>query len=126
MKKISKGDVSKLEEIVADLTSKKTDVETAIEKANEAIVEANAAIEEYNGHLEEAEALRDSVVGAIEEYVGDKSEKWQEGDAAASYEDWKGEWEGIDFSEVDPIEELTAPDMDHSSELEGLPQEVSL
>lgn len=126
MKKISKADAAKLEEIVADLNSKKTEIETAVEEANSKIGAANEAIASYNESVAEAEALRDEVVAAIEEYTSERSEKWQEGDAAASYQEWSGEWENVDFSELDPIEEIEAPDASIGEELEALPQEVSL
>lgn len=125
MKKLSKPDVAELNEIVEELNSAAEAVSTAIEQANEKVGEANDAINEYNACLEKATEYRDRIVGQMEDFFSEKSEKWQEGDAGSAYDEWKSEWDNIDFAEVDQIEEVKAPDMDHSGELEALPQEAS-
>jgi uncharacterized phage infection (PIP) family protein YhgE len=125
MKKFAKADVARIAELVQDLQDKASQVTSAVEAANARVSEANDAITAYNEVLSEVESFRDEMVGKMEDYVGERSEKWQESDAASSYQDWQSEWENIDIAEVTPIEDITIPDMDHGSELEGLATEVS-
>ncbi len=125
MKKFAKADTARIAELVQDLNDKASQVTSAIEAANAKVSEANEAIDAYNAVLEEVSSFRDDMVGKMEDYVGERSEKWQESDAASSYQDWQSEWESIDLAEVTHIEDVTIPDMDHGSELEGLATEVS-
>lgn len=77
------------------------------------------AVAEYNDVLTRIRTLRDSLVEDWQAQIDEKSERWQESDAAASATSLKDEWEGADF---DDIEE---PSMDHQETLDGLPLEVS-
>lgn len=43
--------------------------------------------------LAEVYELLDGLVSAQDDYISERSEKWQEGDAASDYESWKSEFE---------------------------------
>jgi hypothetical protein len=78
----------------------------------------NPAITRYNEAVSELESLRDDIVAEMESYVGDRSEKWQEGDCATTYEEWKSEWEAR-CVRVGYDRALELPDTPHAAELEG-------
>lgn len=79
------------------------------------LVESVAAA--HDKVVDEIEALRDEVVAAIDEYVGARSDKWQAGERAERYLDWRGEWEDLVVDKVDvPI--------DAGDEIAALPVEV--
>jgi uncharacterized protein YukE len=124
MKKLSKRDLERRTEVLAKLQAAEKQIDEAIVVVNSVIDEkVNAAITRYNEAVSELESLRDDIVAEMESYVGDRSEKWQEGDAGQAYEEWKSEWEGLDVSELDMIEALELPDTPHAAELEALPSE---
>ena len=65
---------------------------------------------DLNAAIEEAEAFREEVHDAQEEYYDERSEKWQEGASGEAYKEWMDEWE-VEFEEVE---------CDVSSNLDGL------
>lgn len=48
---------------------------------------------QLNAAIEEAEELRDEIHTAMEEYYDARSEKWQEGETGEDYKEWMDEWE---------------------------------
>ncbi len=61
-------------------------------------------------------AFRDDIVSQMDEYMSDRSEKWQESAAGQNYEAWKSEWENaqIEPIEIEMPEEIARPDIDLS------------
>jgi chromosome segregation ATPase len=88
------------------LAAKLADVNEAIEAANEKISEYNGAISDLNGLIAEAEEWRDGIVYQMEAYIEERSEKWHDSDAGQTYAGWKSEYENVDFSAVDEVEEI--------------------
>jgi hypothetical protein len=124
MKKLSKRDEERRAEIKAELEAAEIEVTSAIEEVNLLIDgKLAAAIDTYNQAVNNLDGLRDDVVAAMEEYAGDRSEKWQEGDAGQSYEEWKSEWENLDATELDKVEHIEVPEFNHAEALEALPSE---
>lgn len=71
--------------------------------------EIETAVEEYNSAIAEAREFRDEIVQDIEDYMSERSDKWQESDKAEQYRAWQSEWEGIELDEMefempDPLE----------------------
>lgn len=125
MKKLTKDQEKTRTELVDALREKWTALEAVYAEVNSLITsKLNEAIGVYNGAISDVEGFRDEVTGAIEEYVDERSEKWQESDAASNYESWKGEWENLDLTAVEEVEELELPDSNVADELEGLQSEV--
>lgn len=133
MKKLSKAQRAERDERVKALNDAKLEVDAAVAAANEKIAEANLAVDDvnskiayYNEAVAAAAEFRDEIVGEMDGYASERSEKWAEGDAGQNYESWKGEWEGIQLDEVEEleqIEELEELDVSHADELEALPEE---
>lgn len=126
MNRLSKDQNKTRDELIAALNKAADGVREAVNKVNSEIeATLNPAIEKYNGLLADMETFRDEIVADMETYYDERSEKWQEGDAGTNYQDWKGNWEGFDVSEVDMPGLIEEPDMDHASEFEALETEVS-
>lgn len=65
--------------------------------------ELEKARDQFNVMLEEANEFRQEMNDLMQEYFDEKSEKWQEGDAGSTYQDWMGEWESeLEFDEEAP------------------------
>lgn len=125
MKKLNKEQEKTRAELLETLNAKWTAIDEAYGEVNALIDEkVNPALEDYNGALADIESFRDEVVGAMDEYMGERSEKWQESEACSNYESWKGEWENLDIEELELAEHLELPATNTPGELEALPSEV--
>ena len=76
------------------------------------------AIDNYNSMIREVRELRDEIVTAVDDYVAERSEKWQESERAGEYSDFKSFWEDMELEEVD------VPDSTPVDQLNELPTEV--
>jgi hypothetical protein len=100
-----------------------------VEKINNEIMEAQirltAAIEVYNERVDDARAFAEGVASEMDDYMSDRSDRWQESDAGSAYSAWKEEWENADFSPLD-MEDLPTveePELTAAETLEQLPEE---
>jgi peptidoglycan hydrolase CwlO-like protein len=125
MKHLSKDQQNRLDEHVRDLRKQKELVEAAYAKITEAVEAINKEISMYNDILSEALSTRDEVVGEMDTYYSDRSERWQEGDAGSAYSDWKDSYDGLDLEPLDEIDVPDQPNLDHADDLEGLESEPS-
>lgn len=130
MKKLTKTQEKEKAEHSSNLFDAHSAVEEAINKYN-AILEAakedvEIAVNDFNEKLSGARTFCEQLVSDMENYEGERSDKWQESDAASSFQDWKSEWENIqlDDFEVDFPEPLEAPENPQEA-LDSLPDEAS-
>ncbi len=83
-------------------------------------------LDKLNEAIEEAREFAEGVVGEIEGYMDERSDKWREGDRGAEYESWKDEWDSFvqdaEAVSVDPPESIDMPDGVEGSRLEELPE----
>lgn len=156
MKKLNKATLAERDEIAGKLRDRADDARKAIDAFNEAmgakwaIIEAaladyNEALEEewekvqteveaYNEVIQEANDWKTGVATEIDNYTGERSDKWQESDAAQRYESWKESYdemvEALEVEKPDPLElehddELLSCDIgDEGDALVELPEEV--
>jgi hypothetical protein len=157
MKKLAKATLAARTELVEKLGTSYSELEEAVgqfnDTMNEAWVDLENAINAYNEKLDtawgeklepaitsynevvgEANEWKQDVVSSIEEFMNEKSEKWQESDAASRYESWKDNFTD-EFStyDQDRPEDMNPEQPDHilefnadniAEELEQLPEEV--
>lgn len=92
---------SGLEELITDL---RNDIEEKVAAINERITSINEAGVEAEGIFAQA-------AEAVEEYIGDKSEKWQEGEKGQAYSAWLERLQSIqaDCVDIDEVE-IEIPD----------------
>jgi hypothetical protein len=131
MKKIGKDQQKELDRLAGEIPVAMQDLNEAIEAFNLKVAMARDDISEslgkYNDLIDSADTLREDVSQSITDYMGDKSEKWQEGTQAERYDTWRDEWDGVEFlrigiDEPEPIE----PQEDEITEiLSNLPTELT-
>ena len=97
MKKLTKTDSATLSDLVVRLELEGKGISDAVEALREKV---NA----YNDVLAEAREFRDDMVGGMEDYMSERSEKWTEGDAGQAYAQWKDEWEALELDDIDDPE----------------------
>lgn len=130
MKKLSKDQLAEHGRIVADLRVKEEVFLGEIENYNAARLALWAPVEGAMSALNEARSdannFHDEVTGDMESYAGERSDRWHESDAAASFSEWQSTWEQFGAEEI----ELDAPDgfepqESAADEFESLPVEVN-
>ena len=129
MKKLTKEHIQKRAAIVEELSEKMGAVNTLIQKLNAEIAsqweDIESAKEAYNQTIQEANALQEEIASDIDNYVGERSEKWQEGEQASRYEDWKSQWEeSFDECDLEEPEGLQELEDTFSEDLENRPEEL--
>jgi hypothetical protein len=81
MKRISKNDHARIDDLVLRLSRAADTVDEAIAAVQSALIEANAIRGElYN--------VLDDLCVEAEAYYNDRSDKWREGDAGDAYQSW--------------------------------------
>ena len=108
MKKLSAAQRKRREELIA--------------KLNEASTELANALEKYNAVREEANHFAQEVVEAQEEYLGLRSERWQESEEGSAYQEWKEAWDNAVVELDEPIEDASTESQ--VAALENAPEEV--
>jgi hypothetical protein len=156
MKKLDKATLASRDEILARLQTQFSDLEAAVQGFNTVMEGAWAAVEEamqaynaklddewgnglqpvietYNEAVADANAWKQDVAAAIQEYMDERSDKWQQSEAAERYSTWRDEFDHeFDSFNEDRPEDLSIeqPDeigfeIDDIAELmEQLPEEL--
>ena len=117
MKKLSKEQLKRHEELSAALHGAHEELDGAIKLFNETVAEAFGKlatyVEEFNSKVIDANTFVEEIHTEQEAYEGDKSDKWRESDAGSAYADWMSAWEiSIEEVELDEPPELNTPDID--------------
>jgi hypothetical protein len=121
--KLSKAQEAERNELRDRLTDVKNALDEKLVAANEAIGEANAALTEYNSVVAEMETFAEGIASEIEDFISEKSERWQEGERGQAVAAMLGEWQSADFTQPDAYEELPEPEDDPADTLDGLPSD---
>lgn len=130
MKKLSKDDLKAREEVTGKLKTAFDELTEAVSRYNDIMATEWATVEEaqnnYNEAVSAAGAWCEGIVSQIDDYVSDKSEKWQEGEKAEAYENWKSAYDDVDCSEseLSQPDELSVEVENPAESIEGLPEEV--
>lgn len=103
MNKLSRADHERREKLSTTLADLKAEIEAQRDILNAKIEAFNEAVEETNGWVED-------VARTIEEYIDERSEKWQESERGDAYGTWKDEWENFTLEIVDTVEEIEFED----------------
>lgn len=119
MKTISREQRAEKTRIAGVLRDKRDAVVKAIEAYNTARATLVGAIEdaqnEFNEALEEARSFVGDVKSAMDDYSGERTEKWQEGETGQLFGTWQSAWEEISLEDIDvslpeDIEEVDGED----------------
>lgn len=126
MKKLSKQDEARREELGSRIGAAHSALMEKIEEANADIAAANEALEALNEALNEARGFAEDMASEIDSYMDDRSDGWREGDRGQAYEEWKSEWENFQPEDLDEFPELEDPSdkiAEATEALDGLPSE---
>lgn len=105
MKKITKADQARLDEVSAALQTKAKKLEDAVTLYNAKLAElfapVQAAVDEFNTELNAAREFRDEVVQRMDDYASDKSDKWSESESGENFASWKSQWEELELDDLE-------------------------
>jgi hypothetical protein len=124
MKKLSKTQLAELTAHVTALATHKAEIDDAWARFEGAHDDLTTAIGEYNSALASVTEWRDGITQEMQDYFDERSEKWQDGDAGQAYQEWIGEWAGLELEEVDVPDLPDQPEPEHIELLENAPQEA--
>lgn len=127
MTKLTKKDIAERDNLTAELRDKRATLDEAIEAYNTAAATAWSTVEEalaaYNEAFVPAVAWVEEKGDAIAEYIGGKSDKWQESNRGEQFGTWREAFERFDGDaiELDKPEELELAYDDHADLIDDLP-----
>lgn len=127
---LSKQEIKQRDEIITKLVDARETLDAKMDAANAFIKSASDAIESavsaYNKCLSATQEFIQDIVSQADNDIGEKSEKWQEGDRGQAADAWKTEWESSvdEISDVvcDVPAEITLDIPDHAELLQNLPE----
>jgi uncharacterized protein YukE len=131
MKRLSKTQQARHEEISQKLATTRDELNEAIQAFNAEVTALHARllqpkVAEVNVAVSLANAFVEEIHGEQESYFDERSDTWREGDAGSEYENWKNEWElSLDELELEDPAPFDEVDMTDADEFENLQQEVS-
>lgn len=131
MKRLSKQEQQQRDSLVEAMLTARNKVCDAVDEYNNKISELwqplEDALTEYNNAVTDAQNFRDEIVGQMDDYIGERSEKWQEGDAGQAYQEWKDSWEALSLEpfEVDQPEGIDLPEIEGPEALQDAEVEVA-
>lgn len=107
MNKEQKARLDKLrEEYREAVTALKAEKDNAEAEIAKAVSLVNDRINDLNAIIENANELRDQIQSEIADYIGEKSDKWQEGERGQAFEDWRAQWD-CEVETLDAVDEIT-------------------
>ena len=74
-----------------------------LERRDELAVEIDRLTTELNCKIEEARDFATEVGEAIDEYISERSEKWQESERGEAFAAWRDEWISLDLPDADDV-----------------------
>lgn len=110
MKRLDKDDTQRKAALADELDAAYTALDAAIADYNLAVatkwIPVQSAIDNFNEVTERAQGFRDDVARQIEDYMGERTEKWLEGERGQAYEEWRSAWDSAQLGTI----ELVQPD----------------
>ena len=121
-------DKKRIEDALRESFSK---LESAIEEFNTTLDQewqkVQEAVDAHNAKVTEANEFSDEVSSEINDYIGDKSDNWQEGDRGQVYASWQESWEAeLEEIDLEKPTEIDVPDENVADTFGDLPNEPEL
>lgn len=117
-RELTSAQTTERDRISEELQTAHEELEAAVSAYNNALEElknpVEEALEKLNAALSDARDLRDEIVNDAEEYIGERSEKWQDGEAGQAVSEYKSSWEYAEIEEasIEFPEQIEMPDID--------------
>lgn len=131
MKRLSKQDQSDRDSLAQAIDDARTALESAVAEYNSKVSELWQPVEDaltaYNGAVDNAQLFRDGIVQQMEDYMGERSEKWLDGDSGQAYQEWKDSWEALSIEpiEIDRPDDIEIPDVEGADALRDVESEMA-
>lgn len=130
MKALIKAQKTERDALLSILRDRMTDLQDDVATFNDGVAALLAnlqvGVDNYNEASDSVKGWLESVRESIQEYVDDRSEKWQESDKAQEYQDWLEAY-AVDLEDFNlpDIEPVSLDDLeDYAETIEQLPEEV--
>lgn len=122
MKNVSKADLARRAGYIEQLAAALAVVEDEHRVLQEAMDAYNAKVAAYNAVLAEAMGFAEDIASEIDSYMGERSDKWHESDAAEEYGEWRDAWQSWAPEEIEDGEMPAMPEPTHGEDFEALPE----
>lgn len=98
MKRLSKIQLKRHEELSGKLSSAKEDLDDAITSFNEKVELLHndllqSKVDAFNEAIRQANEFTEEIHSEQEDYESERSDNWRDGDAGSAYQDWMSQWE---------------------------------
>lgn len=118
---MDKVTTQKKQEVLSRLQNAFDDLQEAVDIFNSVVnvgwTNLQIPINNYNEAISEANEWQSGIATEIQDYIDEKSEKWQEGEKGQAYASWKEQYEEeLETVELEKPDEVTF-DNDNPSEL---------
>ena len=130
MNKLSKEQLTARDTLCEALRTSHAALTEALEAFNNVMDQAwpgaEEALADYNHLVAQANAWLGEIAGEMQEYMDERSEKWQESERGQAYDGWRQEFEDeLEEIELERPKELTLETDDQAERLEGCAEEFS-
>lgn len=131
MKRLSKHELKQRDEFADALEKARDKVCDAVDDYNHKIAElwtpVSEALEAYNSIAADAQSWREDIVSQMDDYLGERSERWLESDAAQAYQEWKDSWESLSIETFDVAqpEGIDLPEIEGPEALRDMESELA-
>lgn len=129
MTKLSKANIKERDALCVKLRAAHDALEAAVEAFNAALAaeweKVEMARDAYNAEIQDANSWRSELAQEVQDYIDDKSDKWQEGDkgqAVSAFKDALGE--DLPEVELEQPEELRFDHEATADVIEQMPEEA--
>ncbi len=126
--KLTKDETGQRQELSRKLSEAAAKLSGAIDAFNAGLEQLKAPVEaaadEYNSLISDAREFAENIASQADADIGDKSDRWTESDRGQAAVQWRDEWQGISMDDVDVQypDDIDPPDLDHSDNLEAMPE----
>jgi hypothetical protein len=128
--KISKEEAKTRSQLIEDLELAATEIDQCVDVYNTQVnllrTPVEVAVTKYNELVAKARDFCSSISNQAELDLGDKSEKWMEGEKGQAAQSFQESWGGIELDDLDfqwP-DELEIDIDNHADDLKDLPEEA--
>ena len=118
---LTEQEKTQLNDWIDELNDYKTKIAHFESDANVAIGNMNEYIQKYNNVLKNVDAFATQITGRFEAAQQEKPRAWDESEEGQKHKQAHTKWEVIDLLSVDLVEEVNIEDLNHPTEIGGLP-----
>ena len=130
MTKLSKNDLERRTALIEQLNAAHAALTEAVDDYNETVNDAWSKVDDaqnvYNAALSEAQEWVNDISAQIDDYIGERTDKWREGEKGEAYNNWKSEYDTtLAESDLSQPDELSLDGVENAADtLDQLPTEV--